>query len=196
MPPGTILLAPNEFTPLGYSLRHIPRLAVNPETVYRLFYPHVPVIVCAKSNQISAMPAASAVSISHSPPMVAVSVKRKLTTNLVIRRSSTFSLNWVDFKKRRLINKLAEPRKKKTKDKLKSLDIPYYVVLGSPILEEAVAYAIVKKERMITTGDHDLFIGTVHGAMASLDFDEYWKFRAYKPPLYVGSEKRASFVSI
>lgn len=168
---------------------------MNPEIVYRLFYPHVPVILCARSTQVSAMPVASAVSISHSPPMVAVSVRKELATNLTIRRSTTFSLNWVDFRKRRLISKLAEPRKK-TKDKLKSLGLPYHVVLGSPILEDARAYAIVKKEKKIATGDHDMFIGKVLGAMASLDFDEYWKFKSYKPALYIGSKKRENFVSI
>lgn len=127
--------------------------------------------------------------------MVAVSVRKESATNLTIRRSATFSLNWVDFRQRRLIGKLAEPRRK-TRDKLKSLDLPYYVLLGCPILEDARAYAIVKKEKRIATGDHDLFIGEVLGAMASLDFDGYWKFKSYKPALYVGSNKRESYVSI
>ncbi len=67
-----------------------------------------------------------------------------------------------------------------------SLEIPYGLVLGAPVLDASIAYAILEREKVIDVGDHDLFIGRVTGAMASLDFDEYWKFNDYRPVLYLG----------
>ena len=72
------------------------------------------------------------------------------------------------------------------------LKIPYGLVLGAPVLDASIAYAILEREKVIDVGDHDLFIGRVTGAMASLDFDEYWKFKDYRPVLYLGSAKRTA----
>ncbi len=166
---------------------------MRPDLVYRLFYPQVPAILCSKAIRVAAMPVVSAMPVSHDPLIIAVSVKRGNATNEVMRKSKTFSLNWIDFRKRRLVARLAEAGR--SKDKLKAYNIPYYTVLNSPVLKDALAFAILKKERVIRIGDHDLFFGLVIGAMASLDFDLYWKFKKYSPILYLGSRGK-SFVSI
>lgn len=178
------------------SLKQIPRLAVKPEFVYRLFYPQVPLILCAKSKGISSMPVASAVPVSDNPPKIVVAVKKELRTNHILSDSSTFSLNWIDFKKRNLVTKLAKFRASSDRDKLRALKISYRIVLGAPVLEESVAYLILRKEKKIDVGDHSLFLGRILGAMASLDFDEYWSFRKYRPILYLGSEKKNQFATL
>jgi flavin reductase (DIM6/NTAB) family NADH-FMN oxidoreductase RutF len=76
------------------------------------------------------------------------------------------------------------------RDKLSILHIPYKLVFDAPVLEDSVAYAICETRRVLPLGNHDLFIGHVIGAIASLDFDEYWKFKSYDPILYLGSGKR------
>jgi flavin reductase (DIM6/NTAB) family NADH-FMN oxidoreductase RutF len=177
-------------------MKRLPRLAAKPEIAYRLFYPHVPAILCVKAGQVSAMPVASAVPVSHNPSMVATAIRKGLTTHRLMRRSSIFSLNWVDFRKRKIVTTLSTPRRIKTRDKLEACNIAYHIVLGTPVLDDACAYLIIKKERMIAVGDHDLFIGRVVGAMASLDFDEYWKFKEYRPILYLGSRRRKNYTTI
>ena len=142
------------------------------------------------------MPVASAVPVSDTPAKIAVAVKKDLKTNHILRDSSTFSLNWIDFKKNNLVTKLSQFRAASGMDKLGALRIPYRIVLGAPVLEESVAYLIMGKEKMIDVGDHDLFIGRVLGAMASLDFDRYWSFRKYSPILYLGSERRKKFATL
>jgi flavin reductase (DIM6/NTAB) family NADH-FMN oxidoreductase RutF len=142
------------------------------------------------------MPVSSVIPVSDNPARIAVSVNKTLKTNSVLRRASFFSLNWLDFKNRKLVEKLSKVRLSKTSDKLKSLRIPYEVVLGVPVLKDSLAYMILEKEKIIDVGDHNLFIGRVQGAMASLDFDEYWKFKEYNPILYLGSGRKNSFVTL
>ncbi|MDG6905773.1 MAG: flavin reductase [Nitrososphaerota archaeon] len=140
------------------------------------------------------MPVASTLSVSNSPPRIAVSVKRRSNTHHVLRSAKTLSLNWLPYQKRTIITELS--RSAAGNDKLRSMKVPYRVIFGSPILEDSVAYVIAAKERVIVLGDHDLFIGRVIGAMASLDFDEYWKFKGYRPILYLGSYHKKRFASI
>ncbi len=142
------------------------------------------------------MPVVSAIPISNSPARIAVSVKKGLKTNIVLKKSSAFSLNWLEYKNRSIITKLSKIRARKINDKLNSLKIPYGMVLGAPVLDASLAYVILEKEKVIDVGDHDLFIGRVIGAMASLDFDEYWKFKDYRPILYLGSTKKNSFSTL
>jgi flavin reductase (DIM6/NTAB) family NADH-FMN oxidoreductase RutF len=174
----------------------IPSLALKPELAYRLFYPQVPQILCARSKELSSMPVVSAISVSNRPARIAVSIKEDLNTNRVLKLSSSFSLNWLGFRDRSLVSKLSKIRASPTKDKLASLKIPYRMVLGAPVLEAAVAYVILEREKIVNVGDHDLFIGRVSGAMASLDFDEYWKFKEYRPILYLGSGRKGSFATL
>jgi len=164
--------------------------------MYRLFYPQVPLILCAKSTGTSSMPVASAIPVSDNPPKIAIAVKKELRTSEILNDSSTFSLNWIDFKNRNLVTKLSQFRASSDKDKLRGRKISYRIVLGAPVLEKAVAYLILRKEKKIDVGDHDLFLGRVLGSMASLDFDEYWSFGKYKPILYLGSEKRKQFATL
>jgi flavin reductase (DIM6/NTAB) family NADH-FMN oxidoreductase RutF len=142
------------------------------------------------------MPVASAIPVSNSPSRIAVSVKKTLKTNGVLKKAESFSLNWLDFGSRALVGKLSKAVARRTADKLRSLKIPYRLVLGAPVLEYSVAYVVLEKESVVDVGDHNMFIGRVIGAMASLDFDEYWKFKDYRPILYLGSPHRRSFASL
>ncbi len=176
-------------------MKKIPRLAVRPEHVYRLFYPSVPSILCAKWKAVSAMPVSSAVAVSDSPARIAVAVKKGLGTDLIMRRAPAFSLNWLDSQKRGLVTRLSRG-KIRSKDKLGSLKISYMILMKTPVLEDSLAYVILEKEKTLDVGDHHLFIGRVIGAMASLDFDQYWKFREYRPILYLGSGNKKTFATL
>ncbi len=126
--------------------------------------------------------------------MIAVSVRKGSKTNGVLKKAKNFSINWLNLRNRKIVAQLSSENK--SQDKLKALDIPYLLVFGSPVLNVSVAYVICKKESEFETGDHALFIGRLIGAMASLDFDENWKFEDYKPALYLGSNFRNPFSTL
>lgn len=175
-------------------MKKIPRLALAPELSYRLFYPQVPSILCVKKRSVAAMPAVSAVSVSDSPARIGVSVNKASNTRRVLRQARSFSLSWIPYNKRSIVSKLS--KSSSNNDKLRALGIKYRMIMGAPVLDEACAYVILEKQKVIDVGDHDFFIGRVLGAMASLDFDEYWKFKDYSPILYLGSRHKKSFKTI
>lgn len=168
--------------------------SVEPSTVYRLFNPQVPVVICSRSGKdVAAMPANSCSSSSDSPPMITVSLRRGTSTNKVLQRSSIFSINWLNFQpknSRSIILKLSQPSKDShDPDKLHFYKIPYTLIRKTPVLSQACAYALCRVVKQVRTGDHDLFIAKVVKALALRDFtaDGYWRFEDYKPILYVGS---------
>jgi flavin reductase (DIM6/NTAB) family NADH-FMN oxidoreductase RutF len=140
------------------------------------------------------MPANSCMPVSNDPPEFAVAVRMGSRTGKVLKRSKTFSLNWLNYSQRNRVKLLSDPNNEA--DKLRSLKIPSMEVLGAPVLVDAEAYAICEKKSIQSTGDHELVIGGLLGAMASLDFDENWKFREYKPILYLGSSFQNPFSTI
>lgn len=176
---------------------------VSPRIVYRLFNPQVPVVICSKfRNEIAAMPANSCSSASESPPMISVAVRIGTRTNHVIQECSRFSVNWMNFEpkhSRKTILELASPSPHDLNyDKLKQHNIPYFMLQRTPVLEQACAFAVCKVNKQIRTGDHDLFIADVVCAMAPRDFTAYgyWRFKRYKPILYLGSIRRDPLVTI
>ena len=172
--------------------RKIPKLAVKQNFAYRLFYPQIPMVLAAKYHSLlAAMPTNSCMMASDEPAMIAVSVPKGSKTNAVLRKAKNFAINWLNFRDRKIVNQLFFGNK--SRDELRALNIPYLLVFGAPVLDASVAYLICRKESEFEAGDNDLFLGRFVGAMASLDFDEYWKFEDYKPALYVGSNFRNPF---
>jgi len=173
----------------------MPRLAVSRNLVYRLFYPQVPMIVAAKYGEnIAAMPANSCMPVSNDPPLLAVSVRIGSKTNKVLRRAKNFSVNWLNYVDHRAVTILGSTVD--DPDKLAATNILYDIILNTPVLVRGVAYAVCEKESIVEAGDHQIFIGSVLGAMASLDFDENWKFEDYRPILYLGSEFKNSYATL
>jgi flavin reductase (DIM6/NTAB) family NADH-FMN oxidoreductase RutF len=118
---------------------------VSTSIIYRLFNPQVPVVICSKhGKEVAAMPANSCSSISDSPPLVSVSVRRGLRTNRIIQSSSSFSINWLSFEPKRsrnVILDLANPQvEREIEDKLKEHDVPYSILEGVPVLNYACAF--------------------------------------------------------
>jgi flavin reductase (DIM6/NTAB) family NADH-FMN oxidoreductase RutF len=179
---------------------------VDPSIVYRLFNPHVPVIVCSKfGKEVAAMPANSCSPVSESPSLISLALRRGIRTNHVVQRSFSFSINWLSFEpkeSRKIILDLARPFESRPlldgADKLKASHIPYFLVNDIPILSRAFAFAICSVKKRIMTGDHDLFISSVISVKASSDFtrEGYWSFRDYKPVLYVGSVRKNPLITI
>jgi len=152
-------------------------------------------IVAARSGKfVAAMPANSCMPVSNDPPLFAVSVHKGAKTNQILKQSKNFSINWLNFSDRKIVKVLAE--KNNSSDKLAALNIPYQEVWQAPVLIRAQAYAICKMKSVQVVGDHDLFIGSLMGGMASLDFDQNWKFDEYRPILYLGSGFRNPYTTL
>lgn len=132
--------------------------------------------------------------VSDKPPMLALSVRKGSKTNRVLKKSKRLSLNWIDFEEKEIVGLLSQSNR--SQDKLDSLKIPYSEILGTPVLAGAEAYAICENVSTLSAGDHDLFMAKLMGAMASLDFDENWKFEEYHPLLYLGSNFRMPFATL
>ncbi|MFI5420972.1 MAG: flavin reductase family protein, partial [Nitrososphaerales archaeon] len=132
-------------------------------------------------------------SLSDSPPMVSIAIKKGMRTNRIVRSSSLFSINCLNndnASSRKAILDIAKPAaSKELGDKLKENGVPYSLVRGFPILRNACAFALCRVTKRISTGDHDLFLASVTDARAISDFvaDGYWRFESYKPILYLGS---------
>jgi len=179
---------------------------IAPATTYRLFNPRVPVIICSKSgSKVAAMPANSCSSVSDSPPIISIAIRKGIRTNKIVRSSSHFSINWLSFEpesSRTIVLDLGKPSNSRKdaglEDKLKEFGVAYSLVSNIPVLRMACAFALCKVKRWISTGDHDLFIASVMSAKASPDFtaDGYWKLRDYKPILYVGSIRSNPLITI
>jgi len=147
------------------------------------------VIIASKAGKlVAAMPANSCMPVSSDPPLFAVAIKTGAKTESVIRTSGKFSVNWLNYSDRKVITLLSGENK--SSDKLGSLDLAYFQVFDTPVLSRAQAYVICEVESQQKTGDHQLIIAGLCGAMANLDFDENWKFVDYKPILYRGSAFR------
>ncbi len=135
--------------------------------------------------------------------MISLAVRKGLRTNRILSLSSRFSINWLNFEpksSRTIVLELAKPFEEKAegKDKLEQCGIPYLTVGGIPVLRDACAFALCKVQRKLSTGDHDLFIATVIRTRAIRDFtlDGYWRFKEYKPVLYLGSIRADPLITI
>lgn len=174
--------------------------SVLPAISYRLFYPQVPAIVCAKyRNEIAAMPANSCISLSNSPALVGVAVRSESKTARLLSSSKNFSLSWLTYSKKaeKYVDQLSS-KSPPEPNKLTALGIPYKTVEGVPVITEAIAFLICHKYSVKRYGDHTLFVGRVKSAKSSRDFskDNYWRFKEYKPMLYLGSNKKDPFTTL
>lgn len=141
------------------------------------------------------MPVNSCIPVSGNPQLVSVAINNKSRTNRVLSRAGLFSLNWIDYEDKETSKALALSTKG-AKDKLKESNVPYSLENGAPFLRSCKAYAICKVEKKIRTGDHDLFIARVVNARASRDFNHNWKFKEYRPLLYLGSESKKEYTTL
>lgn len=173
----------------------MPRLAVQPELFYRLFYPQVPLLLSAKAGgEVAAMPAVSCMAVSDHPAIIAVAVGSSLRTNRIMKKARNFAISWIDYNHRKILELLSFHNKRK--DKLRGAGIDYLLLFGAPVPKVSVAYGICQKMKAEDLGNHTLFLGKVIGAMASTDFDEYWKFSDYPPVIYRGSKFKTPFVTL
>lgn len=159
--------------------------------VYRLLYPAVPVVVAARyAEKVSAMPVASAVSLSNDPPLVGFSSLAAHATCKTVTAARSFSMAWLDRRYAREMERLGRPSVEGVDDKLASAGLAHHSgrTVGVPVIDSASAVLECVLVQTLTMGDHLLLVGQVRAAYASEDFQEYWQFKGYRPILYTGSQ--------
>jgi flavin reductase (DIM6/NTAB) family NADH-FMN oxidoreductase RutF len=161
--------------------------------VHRLFYPDVPAILCAShKGRVSAMPVVSYTSLSADPPLVGVSCDPRAFTYLMISKSGSFSLCFLDRIHLPAVEFLAAHSGRNTSDKLADSGLEHRMgrKLDVPVISDSVALLECSLTSRRKFGDHALLVGKVQTARASADFDEYWRYQAYRPILYTGWQGR------
>lgn len=162
---------------------------IDPALAHRLFYPGVPAVLAARSGEtVSAMPIISYASLSARPPLVGVSCARGSFTLKLALASKAFSLCLLDVKRVRSVASLASRRGSPGADKLAAVGLKYTKgrKTSTPVLSGSVAALECSLSRRVNTGDHVFLVGRVEAAYASGDFQDYWRFRGYRPILYTG----------
>jgi flavin reductase (DIM6/NTAB) family NADH-FMN oxidoreductase RutF len=165
--------------------------------VHRLFYPDVPAVLCASYlGRVSAMPVVSFASLSGVPPLVGVSCDPKAFTYQLVKKSNLFSLCLLGREHVEAMGFLASHSGRKSVDKLTDAGLPHHrgKKLNVPIIDDSAASLECALQSAKTFGDRDLIVGKVEGVHTSADFQEYWRFRSYRPILYTGWQgKLATF---
>src|SRR2546426_4556563 len=115
---------------------------VSGSKVYRLFYPAVPVIVAARSEEsVSGMAVVTIISVSNEPPRIAFSSSRSHHTYELVARSRSFSVSWLDSRFVKNVEKLGVSSGADVPDKLRSAGLSHTQgrVVDAPVINEAKA---------------------------------------------------------
>ncbi len=166
---------------------------VDTSKVYRFLYPAVPAILgCSDRSLVYAMPVASIISLSNSPPLIGVASSPEHATHQAIVSVRCFSLSWVDSSMVRALEVLGTTPHDAV-DKLHSAGLKHArgKALDVPVVEGAVASLECSLYARQALGDHELLVGKVLEARASEDFQGYWRFQKYDPVLYAGIQEGA-----
>ena len=164
-------------------------MKVNPAKMHRLFYPQVPAVLSTESGEhVSAMPVISYVTVSTSPPLVAVSCDPHSYTLELALESKLFSLCILGRNKAKAVERLALTSGRRVSDKLAECGLPHSkgVKLSVPVLRGAEATLECQVRSGRSLGDHVLLVGLVRACYASKKFDGFWNFEKYRPILYTG----------
>jgi flavin reductase (DIM6/NTAB) family NADH-FMN oxidoreductase RutF len=169
---------------------------IDPQLCYRLLYPTIPVIVTSKfRNIVTAMPAVSYMMVSNNPAIIGLCIQPTHTTYEIIKKAKKFAFTWISKEDRAIIDRLVMIHGYEEGNKLRSADIHYFLSrrMHLPIPNNSVAYIETKLIKRLEVGDHVLLLSKVITCFAIEDFENYWKFKKYKPLLYIGMQNGARF---
>jgi len=159
-------------------------------TAYHLIHPKPAVIVISvdESGRANGMTAAWTTPLSHSPPLVGVSISPLRYTYQLVKRSGEFTINVLDkryVKQAHFIGTVSGRGRDKLAEAGFSLMRSRRV--KSPHIREALAVLECAVEKEVEAGDHVLFIGRILEAYAKSEvFDEVYKPEKAKILMHLG----------
>ncbi len=132
------------------------------------------VLVTSKfENKESIITLAWTTPVSHSPPLLAISIGKERFTHNIIKNSGEFAVNLLSLE---MLNKIVGCGSVSGKDIDKfrafSLQKERAKYISSPLIKESFAFIECKVDGSFDVGDHTLFIGRVLRGWIK---DEYWK---------------------
>jgi flavin reductase (DIM6/NTAB) family NADH-FMN oxidoreductase RutF len=144
----------------------------------RLINPGTVVLVTARhKDRVNAMPAAWAVPLSKSPPLVGVALQRERYTYDLIKRSQEFALCLPGRPLAEAVVQLGSVSGHEDPDKLhkSGLTLTDAQKVSVPVIEECLGWIECGLADALDVGDHVLVVGEVLAAKAEEEaFDEAW----------------------
>ncbi len=140
------------------------------------------IVTASHGDSHNGMTAAWVCQASHKPPMVVVSIAPPRYSLELIRKAGGFGLNVLAQGERGVeLGKLFGLESGRKTDKLARVDWEPGAELGTPVLEEAIAWMECKLTDEFPAGDHLLVVGEIVAAGARGDeaplkyrFEDYW----------------------
>ena len=166
-------------------------------SAYHLLHPKPAALVISidSSGRVNGMIAAWTTPLSHSPPLIGVSISPKRYTYELIKESQEFTLNILDVNYVKQIHFLGTVSGR-SRDKLKEsgLTLSESKKVKPPHVEEALGVLECRVEKEVEAGDHVFFIARILEAYAKSEvFDEIYKPEKAKILLHLGA---ADYVTI
>ncbi len=166
-------------------------------SAYHLLHPKPAALIISMdlSGKVNGMIAAWTTPLSHSPPLVGVSISPRRYTYRLIKESQEFTLNILDVNYVKQVHFLGTISGR-SRDKLKEsgLTLSESKKVKPSHVEEALGVLECRVEKEVEAGDHMLFIARILEAYAKSEvFDEIYKPEKAKILLHLGA---ADYVTI
>ena len=131
----------------------------------------VSVVTALDEDGMTGMTASSVTSVSLRPPLLLVSITHGSRTLAAIRARRAFAVHLLRSDQQELAGNFAGHP---------AADLPdHRVVLGAPVLPDALAWSVCLLEAEHEYGDHTLVIGAVAAAQVGIGRPLVWHDRAY-----------------
>lgn len=165
-------------------------IPVEAPTSLRLIFPRPAVLVISVDDEgrANGMTAAWTTPLSHSPPLVGVSISPLRYTYQLIKRSGEFTLNVLDRNYTKQVHFIGTASGR-NRDKLAeaSFNLRQSKKVKPPHIGEALAVLECKVEKEVEVGDHVFFISKVLEAYAKSEaFDGVYKPEKAKILMHLG----------
>ena len=157
-------------------------------TAYRYLYPRLTVIVTSGTLESpNALTIAWSCPLSVTPPLIGISITKKRYSYEIIQQYEEFVINIPNFsqiEESHFIGSISG-REEPQKIKKAGFTLEASTKLKTPRIKECQINLECKLDRIISTGDHDLFIGKVVYITINREIMDKWAFNLRKfQPLY------------
>ncbi|MDQ1586403.1 MAG: hypothetical protein QOJ90_1409 [Actinomycetota bacterium] len=141
--------------------------------LYRRLASGVSVVTALGEDGLTGLTASSVTSVSLDPPLLLVSIAHGSRTLAAIRARRAFAVHLLRSDQQELAGHFAGPARPG------ATQPDHRIVLGAPVLPDALAWTVCLLEAEHEYGDHTLVIGAVAAAQVGIGRPLVWHDRAY-----------------
>jgi flavin reductase (DIM6/NTAB) family NADH-FMN oxidoreductase RutF len=141
--------------------------------LYRRLASGVSVVTALGEDGMTGLTASSVTSVSLRPPLLLVSITHGSRTLAAIRARRAFAVHLLRSDQQELAGHFAGPARSG------ATQPDHRIVLGAPVLPDALAWSVCLLEAEHEYGDHTLVIGAVAAAQVGIGRPLVWHDRAY-----------------